>query len=112
MILRWVLGTLACLLVLVGVMGFTQTGGRGATSAAPAYNVFHLVFGLAGLALARWGSPAAMRSFLVGFGLLDLYQAIASHQHWFPESFFRWTHTDDVLHVVIGLVLVVVGALL
>jgi len=111
-IVRWVLGVFAVLLVAVAVLGFLSSDGRGTTSSAPAYNVFHLAFGLLGLALAVWGEPAAMRAFLVGFGVIDLYQALASRQHWFPEALFRWTHTDDLLHVVIGAVLVAAGALL
>lgn len=111
MIGRWVLAVFAALLVLIAVLGFLAPGDRGTTSTAPAYNVFHLAFGLLGLALVVWGDPGPIRAFLIGFGVIDLYQALASHQHWFPESLFRWTATDDLLHVVIGVVLVVVGAL-
>ncbi len=112
MINRWVLGVFAPLLLVVGVAGFVMPGDGGSTSSAPAYNVFHLIFGTLGLALVVWGNSAAIRSFNIGFGLLDLYQALASLQHWFPESLFRWKHTDDILHVIIGVGLVVVGALL
>jgi len=107
---RWVLGVFAPLLVLVGVLGFVMPGDRGTTSSAPAYNVFHLAFGALGLGLVVWGNPTAIRSFIVGFGLIDLYQALASHQHWFPEAMFRWKPADDLLHVVIGAALVVIGA--
>lgn len=109
---RWVLGVFGALLVLVGVLGFVSPDGRGRTSTAPAYNVFHLAFGLLGLAIVVWGDRSAIRLFLVGFGIIDLYQALASHRHWFPESYFRWTPTDDRLHIVLGAVLVVIGALL
>ncbi len=112
MIGRWVLGVFAPLLVLVGVLGFLSPNERGTTSTAPAYNVFHLAFGLIGLAVVIWGDRSAIRAFLVTFGLIDLYQALASHQHWFPESLFRWTRTDDLLHVVLGAVLVIAGVLL
>ncbi len=110
MVRRLVLGGLGAVLVGVGLLGFLAHGERGATSSAPAYNVFHLGFGLLGLGLAAWGDPAAARAFFVGFGLVDLYQALASHQHWFPEALFRWTRTDDLLHLVIGAGLVVAGA--
>lgn len=112
MIGRWVLGVFAPLLVVVGVLGFLSPTERGTTSTAPAYNAFHLAFGLVGVVVAIWGDSSAIRAFLVGFGLIDLYQALASRQHWFPESHFRWTRTDDVLHVVLGVVLVIVGVLL
>ena len=111
MVNRFVLGVFAPLLLIVGILGFVMPAGRSSTSGAPAYNVFHLAFGALGVALVIWGHPTATRSFVVGFGLIDLYQALSSHQHWFPESLFRWTHTDDVLHVVIGAALVAVGAL-
>jgi len=109
---RWVLGVFAPLLIVVAVMGFIASDERGTTSSAPAYNVFHLAFGLLGVALVVWGNPVAIRSFNVGFGVLDLYQALASRVHWFPEALFRWKPADDLLHVVIGAGLVVVGALL
>jgi len=108
---RWVLGVFAPLLLVVGVAGFVRPDG-GSTSSAPAYNVFHLCFGTLGVGLVVWGNSTAIRSFNIGFGLLDLYQALASLQHWFPEALFRWKHTDDILHVLIGVGLVVVGALL
>lgn len=112
MIGRWVLGVFAPLLVLVGVLGFLSPGEQGKTSTAPAYNVFHLAFGLLGLVVVVWGDPSATRAFLVGFGLIDIYQALASHYHWFPESLFRWTATDDLLHLVLGVALVIVGVLI
>lgn len=108
---RIVLGVFAPLLVCVGVLGFVLPAGRSSTSGAPAYNMFHIAFGAVGLALVIGGNHTAIRAFVVGFGLIDLYQAVASHQHWFPESLFRWTHTDDVLHLAIGAALVAVGAL-
>ncbi len=112
MINRWVLGIFAPLLLVVAVMGFLASDERGTTSSAPAYNAFHLMFATLGVALVVWGNPAAIRSFNVGFGLLDLYQALASHQHWFPEALFRWKPTDDLAHVVVGVGLVAVGTLL
>lgn len=111
MIARGVLGVFAVLLVLVGVLGFLAPD-KGSSSTAPAYDAFHLAFGVLGLALALWGDRTTARAFLVGFGVIDLYQALASAQHWFPESLFRWTHTDDVLHLALGVALVVAGALL
>ncbi len=112
MIGRWLLGVFAPLLILVGILGFLSPGERGTTSTAPAYNVFHLAFGLLGLVVAGWGDRTAARAFLVGFGLIDLYQALASRQHWFPEAWFGWTPTDDLLHLVIGLLLIAAGVLL
>ena len=112
MISRFVLGGFSVLLIGVGVLGFLPAGARGPSSNAPAYNVFHLIFGVAGLALAVWGDRSAARAFLVGFGVIDLYQALASAQHWFPEAWFRWTPADDRLHLVVGVLLIVAGLLL
>lgn len=64
------------------------------------------------MAFAVLGDRSAARAFLVGFGLIDLYQALASHQHWAPKALFRWTPTDDLLHLVIGVVLIAAGAFL
>jgi hypothetical protein len=50
-----------------------------------------------------------IRAFNIGFGLIDLYQALASFAHLFPEQYFRWTRVDDILHIVIGAALMFVG---
>ena len=99
----------APILVLVGILGFVIPPDKAATSGAPLYNLFHIAFGLVGVALAFSGNDAAIRTFNIGFGSIDLYQAVASRLHWWPEKIFRWTKVDDLLHVVIGIVLVAVG---
>ena len=105
----WTVGVFSVLLVAVGVAGFVIPPRAALTSGAPAYNVFHLVFAAVGLATLATGSHAAGRVFLVGFGVIDLYQALASRQNWFPKSHFRWKRADDILHVVIGAALVAIG---
>ena len=102
----------APILVVVGILGFVIPPGKAATSGAPVYNVFHIVFGVTGIILALAGNDAAIRTFNIGFGAIDLYQAVASRRHWWPEKIFRWTKIDDLLHVVIGIVLVAVGVFL
>ncbi len=108
MLNRWVLIVFAPILVLVGVLGFVQRG-EGSTSSAPGYNVFHLVFGAIGLAVVVSCTNSSARTFNITFGVVDLYQALASRLGWFPKDLFRWKHLDDVLHVVIGSLLVLVG---
>jgi len=85
-----------------------RTGGAGGCARLPphgraqeyeqraAYDVFHLAFGVAGLAIALWGDHSAARAFLVSFGLIDLY--------WAPALDARglWTPTDELLHLVLG----------
>lgn len=99
----------APLLILVGVLGFVMPAGKGLTSGATAYNIFHLIFGSIGLILVLLNNEGLIRGFNIGFGSLDLYQAVASFAHLFPERHFRWTRLDDVLHVVVGAALVLIG---
>jgi Domain of unknown function (DUF4383) len=94
-------------LILTGLAGFVIPSKKAATSGAPAYNVFHLTFGALGIVASRRGSTA--RAFNLGFGAIDLYQAVASRRGWFPKRLFRWKPADDVLHVVIGVGLIAAG---
>lgn len=105
-------GVFAPILVAVGILGFVIPPEKAKTSGAPLYNVFHIVFGLVGIVIALTGNDAAIRAFNIGFGSIDLYQAVASRRHWWPEKIFRWTAIDDLLHIVIGIVLVVIGVFL
>ena len=100
----------APLLILTGILGFVMPPKKGLTSGAPAYNVFHIIFGLAGIMIATHHYDY-IRAFNIGFGVIDLYQAAASFLHLFPEKQFRWKRADDVLHIVIGAGLVLVGIL-
>lgn len=104
---RRVLAIFAPVLILTGVLGFVLPDGP--MSAAPAYNIFHIVFGALGGVIVLSRNAAAIRGFNVGFGLVDLYQALASFMGWFPVEQFRWKTADDVLHVVIGAALVAIG---
>ena len=97
------------MLIGAGVLGFISQVQKGLTIAAPAYNIFHIVFGGLGLILVLIRKEALIRTFNIGFGLIDLYQALASFAHLFPEKYFQWTAADEILHVVIGTALVVVG---
>ena len=99
----------APILILIGILGFLIPQNKSLTSGAPAYNLFHIAFGLIGLLIVLMGDDMAIRAFNIGFGTIDLYQAVASFAHLFPEKYFRWTRVDDILHVVIGLILVAAG---
>jgi Domain of unknown function (DUF4383) len=94
-------------LIVTGIAGFAVPATKSPTSGAPAYNIFHLLFGALGIAASRRRDTAA--AFNVGFGAVDLYQAIASRRGWFPRRWFRWKTVDDVLHVAIGAALIGVG---
>ncbi len=97
------------MLILIGILGFVVPPAKALTSGAPAYNIFHLCFGVLSGAITLSGNDAAMHTFLIGFGVIDLDQAIASRQDWFPKKQFRWRPADDVLHVVVGIALVAIG---
>jgi hypothetical protein len=94
----------------VGVAGFLVPPQLSLTSGAPAYNVFHLCFGAIGLLVVWSRKEQAISLFNAGFGLIDLYQALASYLHLPPEQYFHWTRVDDILHILIGLALVLIGS--
>jgi hypothetical protein len=99
----------APLLILLGVAGFLIPAEKSLNSGAAPYNIFHIVFGIIGICLLLRNKEKWMIIFNIGFGLIDLYQALASYENLFPERYFRWTRVDDVSHVVVGLALVVIG---
>lgn len=103
------LAIFAPVLILAGIAGFLVPAEHSLTSGAPAYNIFHLVFGFIGLLLVWKRNELWLALFNTGFGLIDLYQALASVLHLPPEQYFLWTRADDVLHVLIGLALVIIG---
>ena len=103
------LAIFAPLLILVGLAGFLIPPQLSLTSGAPAYNVFHIVFGLLGLAVLWSRSVWAVSAFNAGFGLIDLFQALASYANLPPKQYFLWTRVDDILHIVIGLTLFIIG---
>ena len=103
------LAVFAPLLILAGVAGFVIPAQLSLTSGAPAYNLFHIFFGVVGLGLL-WSRNEGLFSFFnLGFGLIDLYQAVASYLRLPPRQYFLWTPVDDGLHICIGLALVVIG---
>lgn len=104
-----VLLVFAPLLILVGILGFVIPPEIALTSGAAPYNIFHLIFGAFGLILLLSKNEGYIRGFNIGFGFIDLYQAFASFLDLFPETHFQWTSVDDILHIVIGAGLVLVG---
>lgn len=94
---------------MVGVAGFLMPQELSLTSGAPAYNIFHIIFGLLGLLFLRLRNEWLVSTFNAGFGLIDLYQALASYADLPPKQYFLWTQVDDTLHVVIGLMLLIIG---
>jgi hypothetical protein len=99
----------APLLVLTGIAGFLIPAQYSLMSGAAPYNMFHLIFGALGLLLVSTRSELAASSFNFGFGLIDLYQVLASVAGLTPVQYFQWTFVDDLAHVIIGFVLVLIG---
>jgi hypothetical protein len=97
----------APILILTGFLGFVLP--ETIVSGAPAYNVFHILFGTIGLLSVLSKREVQIRGFNISFGLIDLYQAAASVLNWFPENHFRWRTGDDILHILIGAGLVLIG---
>ena len=102
---------LAPLLILTGIAGFVIPERYSLMSGAAPYNLFHIVFGCIGLLITMSNSDLLASSFNLGFGLIDLYQVLASVVGLAPIQYFHWTYADDVLHVLIGFALVIIGGL-
>lgn len=101
----------APILILIGIAGFVIPERYSLTSGAAPYNLFHIFFGAIGLMLAMTNRELPASLFNFGFGLIDLYQAVASVFGLTPIEYFHWTFADDVLHVLIGFALVIIGSL-
>jgi len=103
------LAVLAPLLILAGIAGFLIPEQYSLTSGAAPYNLFHIIFGVIGLWLTFTNNDLWASLFNVGFGLIDLYQVLASVVGLTPIQYFHWTYIDDVAHVLIGFALVLIG---
>lgn len=99
----------APVLILTGVAGFVIPAQYGLMSNATPYNLFHIIFGAIGLVLLQTKSDLAASSFNLGFGLIDLYQVLASGVGLSPIQYFHWTFADDIAHVIIGFALAIIG---
>jgi hypothetical protein len=99
----------APILIVAGILGFLTPPSLALMSGAAPYNLFHIFFGLVGIGLLLTKRLPLARAFNVGFGAIDLYQAVASFAGLFPTALFAYKPADDVLHIVLGLLLVGVG---
>jgi hypothetical protein len=100
---------LAPLLILTGIAGFVLPDQYSLMSNAAPYNLFHIIFGAIGLLLIQTNNDLVASSFNLGFGLIDLYQVLASMIGLSPIQHFHWTYADDVVHVILGFALVIIG---
>jgi len=104
-----VLAVFGPVLVLTGIAGFLTPPRLALMSGAPAYNIFHIAFGIIGTALVLAKSARGIAGFNLVFGAADLYQAVAGIGGFFPARHFRYKPADHVVHVVLGLGLAAVG---
>lgn len=100
---------LAPLLMLTGIAGFLIPERYSPLSGAAPYNLFHLIFGAIGLLLLSAKNDLWASLFNLVFGLIDLYQVLASVVGLTPIQYFHWTFADDVVHVLLGFALVIIG---
>ena len=103
------LAVLAPLLLLAGIAGFVIPEQYSLFSGATPYNLFHLIFGASGLLLIATKNDLWASLFNFGFGLIDLYQVLASVVGLTPIQYFYWTYFDDVAHVLLGFALTIIG---
>jgi hypothetical protein len=87
---RQLLVLFAPLLILACVLGFVVPERLSLMSGAAPYNLFHLAFGVLGLLIVRFGSARGPALFNLGFGLFDLWQAVAGVAGWFPAGLWHW----------------------
>lgn len=100
---------LAPLLILTGVLGFVLPSELSLMSNATPYNLFHIFFGAVGLVLTQTKNDLVASAFNFGFGVIDLYQVLASVVGLTPIEYFHWTFADDLVHVILGFALVLIG---
>lgn len=101
----------APVLILAGILGFVTPPSMALMSGAAPYNLFHIAFGLVGVGLVLSNRLPLIRGFNIGFGAIDLYQAVASFAGLWPKEIFKYKTADDILHIVLGLALVAIGLL-
>jgi hypothetical protein len=99
----------APILILIGIAGFVIPERYSLTSGAAPYNLFHIFFGALGLILVMTNRDLLASLFNFGFGLIDLYQALASAIGLSPIEYFHWTFADDVVHIFLGFALAIIG---
>jgi len=109
---NWIcLAVFGPVLIATGLVGLVVPPERSLMSGATPYDVFHIGFGVLGTSLVLARRTRATAAFNLGFGLVDLYQALAGVLGLFPARLFALRPADHVVHVVLGVALVAMGAL-
>jgi hypothetical protein len=105
-----VLAVFAPLLILTGGLGLVVPARYALLSGALPYDFFHIAAGVLGVSALRSRRPAAIAWFNLGFGLVDLWQAAAGVLGLPPARLFDLGLADDVVHVLFGAALTLIGA--
>jgi hypothetical protein len=106
----WLLAVFGPVLIATGAAGLLLPSRLSLMSNVVPYDIFHICFGTLGVAIALARSARFAALFNVGFGAIDLYQALAGVTGVFPAEVFHLRPADHVVHVVLGLLLVGFGA--
>jgi hypothetical protein len=104
-----VLKFFAPILILTGILGYVIPEEYSLMSNENYYNLFHINAGLIGMIILFTMNLTLIRGFNIAFGMIDLYQVFASYFGFFPEEVFKYTLTDNILHVDIGIALIFIG---
>ena len=103
------LSVFAPVLIATGLLGWLLPPGLSLMSGAIPYDVFHLAFGGLGLAVVLGRSARLAALFNLGFGAIDLFQAVAGLVGFFPAALFALRPADHAAHVILGALLVTFG---
>lgn len=104
-----VLKFLSPLLIITGIYGYFLPKGSGFISNEDFYNLFHIDAGLIGIIVLLTMNVKIVRGYNIILGIIYLYQAAASYLNIFPDETFKYTVTDDIIHLDIGLTLLLIG---
>jgi hypothetical protein len=105
----WLLAIFAPVLIATGVSGLLLPPGLSPMSGAAPYDIFHIICGSLGLAIALGRRARLAQLFNLVFGAIDLYQALAGVWGVFPALQFDLRPADHAVHIVLGLLLVTFG---
>jgi len=103
------LSVFAPVLIATGLLGWLLPPGLSVMSGAIPYDVFHLAFGVLGLAVVLGRSARLSALFNLGFGAIDLFQAVAGLVGFFPAELFALRPADHAAHLILGALLVTFG---
>ncbi|HEY8402935.1 MAG TPA: hypothetical protein VIK89_16835 [Cytophagaceae bacterium] len=100
---------LSPILILTGGLGYLIPQELFLKSTTSYYNLFYIDAGLLGMIVLFTMNAKIARFYNIFLGLIFVYQALASHFNLFPETYFQWTLTDDIVNMDIGLILLFIG---